>query len=254
MTTNVQGLVDQYWSWLRDKTALRQVGDWIEITTPYLDRHNDYFQIFVKKEGDKITLTDDAYVIQDLHHSGCDITSKKRRQLLDILLNGFGVQIQDGALVTTATSATFAQKKHNLVQAMIGVNDLFYTASANVVSLFLEDVSNWLELSDVRYVPDAKFTGKSGNDHMIHFVIPASRTAPARFLQAINRPNKTTAQAFTFTWLDIRDVRETNAQAYVMLNDEEHDPGSDVINTLRAYDIRPVLWSQRETVRKDLAA
>lgn len=42
MINEVQSLLDQYWAWLRDKTTLRQINDWVEITTPYLDRHNDH--------------------------------------------------------------------------------------------------------------------------------------------------------------------------------------------------------------------
>ena len=39
-----RGLLNQYWKWLKEKTTLRQINDWYEITTPYLDRHNDYLQ------------------------------------------------------------------------------------------------------------------------------------------------------------------------------------------------------------------
>lgn len=51
MINEIQNLLDQYLAQLMDKTALRQVKDWIEITTPYLDRHNDYLQIYVKREN-----------------------------------------------------------------------------------------------------------------------------------------------------------------------------------------------------------
>ena len=51
MIDEIRKLIDEYTAWLKDKTALRQVGDWIEITTPYLDRHNDYIQIYVKREN-----------------------------------------------------------------------------------------------------------------------------------------------------------------------------------------------------------
>lgn len=254
MTTEIKELVHEYWSWLRDKTVLRQVGDWVEVTTPYLDRHNDYLQMYIQKHDNTIDLTDDAYVIEDLVHSGCELTSKKRQQLLQTVLNGFGVQLVGNALTATATTQTFAQKKHDLLQAMLAVNDLFYTASANVTSLFLEDVSNWLEVVDVRYVADAKFTGKSGNDHLIHFVIPSSRQAPTRFVQTMNRPTRTNAQNLAFVWLDLKEVRASDSLAYAMINDAERDPGSEVFNTLEAYDVKPILWSQRERMRQELAA
>jgi hypothetical protein len=56
-----RGLVESYLKWLRDRTALREAGDWLEVTTPFLDRHNDYIQIFVQKNGDCYQLTDDGY-------------------------------------------------------------------------------------------------------------------------------------------------------------------------------------------------
>jgi len=44
MINEIQKLLDQYLAWLKEKTTLSQVKDWIEITTPYLDRHNDICQ------------------------------------------------------------------------------------------------------------------------------------------------------------------------------------------------------------------
>ena len=44
MTTalEIEKLLDDYRVWLKDKTTLREVNSkWVEITTPYLDRHND---------------------------------------------------------------------------------------------------------------------------------------------------------------------------------------------------------------------
>jgi len=46
MINEIQGLVNEYARWLREKTQVRQVDEWVEITTPYLDRHNDYLQIY----------------------------------------------------------------------------------------------------------------------------------------------------------------------------------------------------------------
>jgi len=75
MITEIQRLLDDYLAWLRDKTALRQVDEWVEITTPYLDRHNDYVQIYAKKADTGFVLTDDGYTIDDLDQSGCKLQS-----------------------------------------------------------------------------------------------------------------------------------------------------------------------------------
>ena len=51
MIDEVRGLLDQYAQWVRDKSILREVNEqYVEITTPYLDRHNDYTQIYVRKD------------------------------------------------------------------------------------------------------------------------------------------------------------------------------------------------------------
>lgn len=255
MIDQISTLMDEYWSWLRDKTQLRSVGEWVEITTPYLDRHNDYIQIYAGRDGQDLVLTDDGYTIQDLRLSGCDLSTPKRKHLLKVTLNGFGVTEADDALISHATNHNFMSRKHNLVQAMLAVNDLFYLAPATVRSVFLEDVEEWLNLSDVRFVKNVKFTGKTGFDHLFNFVIPPSpsRQAPERVIQTINRPGRDTAQSAAFSWIDTRDVRREDSVAYAILNDSSQSPSADVIDALKSYAVRPVLWSDRESVRHELA-
>ncbi len=254
MIQEVANLMDQYWGWLRDKTKLRDLNSHIEITTPYLDRHNDRLQIYASKYNGHFALTDDGYVIQDLQRSGCELKTKKRRAILETTLNGFGVSLQGDALVVEATPETFAHKKHNLVQAMLAVNDLFYVSSATVTNLFWEDVSDWLILRDIRSTPRVKFTGKSGYDHLFDFVIPASRLAPERIVQTINRPSRDSAQAVAFGWIDTKEVRAASSKAYAILNDSEHEPSPAVLDALKNYGVDPIRWSQRESAAQVLAA
>jgi len=126
--SEVQELLDQYVAWVKDKSVLREVADSVEITTPYLDRHNDYLQIYAKREEDSFILTDDGYTIGDLKMSGCRLESPKRQALLKMTLNGFGVQLHDSCLQVKASAGNFSLRKHNLIQAMLAVNDLFYLA------------------------------------------------------------------------------------------------------------------------------
>lgn len=254
MIEEIQTLVDRYLIWLKDKTALRQVKDWIEITTPYLDRHNDYLQIYAKKKNGGYLLTDDGYTIEDLRHSGCELESNKRKDLLALTLNGFGVKLEGDNLVVQAAADNFSVRKHNLVQAMLAVNDLFSLAVPMVASLFLEDVTTWLDLHEIRYTPKVKFTGKSGFDHLFDFVIPASKKQPERILQTINRPNRNTAQVVAFSWIDTKEVRPSQSRALAFLNDADHTPSSSVMDALNNYNVQPVPWSQRGEIRDLLAA
>ncbi len=255
MIEEVQGLLDQYVQWLRDKSVLRKVSDqYVQITTPYLDRHNDYTQIYVRKDNGGFVLTDGGETIQDLRGSGCDLETTKRRDLLAAALNGFGIQRDGDALQVKATTQNFPLRKHNLVQAILAVNDLFYLAVPVVASLFLEDVTSWLELHDIRFTPNVKFAGRTGYDHTFDFVVPASRRAPERLIRAVNRPSRDLAEMLAFSWVDTKEVRPTASAYYAFLNDEGRPPSVAIVDALRNYDIVPVLWSRREEVRQELAA
>ncbi len=254
MINDIRNLLDNYLVWLRDKTVLKEVEGWIEITTPYLDRHNDYLQIYAKKQESGYLLTDDGYIIGDLERSGCKLGSSKRQALLKTTLNGFGVQLQEGRLEVSAAPENFALRKHNLVQAMLAINDMFYLAEPMVASLFLEDVAAWLDLNDIRYTPNVKFTGKSGYDHHFDFVIPRSRQQPERILKAINRPGRDTAQAVAFSWIDTKEIRPSDSKAYAFINDSDHSIQSGVADALKNYSVNPVLWSHRDQIRQTFAA
>jgi hypothetical protein len=254
MIVEIQKLLDEYQSWLVDKTTLRQCGKWIEITTPYLDRHNDYLQMYVKQEKGRFLLSDDGYIIQDLIQNGCNLDSKKRKDLLKMTLNGFGIKLKNDILNTYATSNNFALKKHNFIQAMLAVNDLFYLASPVIKTLFLEDVTAWLDLHEIRYLPNVKFTGTSGYDHVFDFAIPKSPKKPERILRAINAPERDKVESLVWAWIDTKEVRSSSSLAYAVLNDTEKILSEDVTEALKNYEITPIPWSERESYQEDLAA
>ncbi len=181
-------------------------------------------------------------------------SSPKRQALLKMTLNGFGVELIGSELKIHASHDNFSQKKHNLLQAILGVNDMFYLAMPVVTSLFFEDVISWLELHDIRYTPNVKFSGKSGFDHLFDFVIPKSRRQPERIIKAISRPDRTQAQALAFSWIDTREVRPSDSKTYAILNDTEKNLSQDVVDALKSYEISPVAWSNREKFRDELAA
>lgn len=254
MIEDMQTLLEQYWAWLRDKTCLREAGDWVEITTPYLDRHNDCLQIYARRVEEGFEITDDGYILDDLEQSGCKIDSPKRQALFMTMLNGFGVLHDEGALKVKASADNFALRKHNLVQAMLAVNDLFCLASPVVASLFHEDVTAWLDHSDIRYTPNVKFTGRSGFDYRFDFVIPKSSARPERVLRVFNRPDRDAARDMVFSRIDTRDVRSPETCFYAILNDTEQPVSGKVLDAIRINEVRPCLWSARDKVREELAS
>jgi hypothetical protein len=254
MISDIQRLVNGYLTWLNESISLRQIDEWVEITTPFLDRHNDYLQIYVRKDNGGYVLTDDGYILEDLKMSGCKIDTEKRQTLLLTTLKGFGVQNDRGVLTIKTTEKSFPQKKHNILQAMLAVNDLFYLSEPIVASLFYEDVVAWLDEIEIRYSPKVKFTGKSGYDHLFDFVIPKSRQEPERILQTINNPNRAQAEMLSFSWIDTKDVRAPDSKAYAILNDKERRIPEEVPTALENYGVLPLKWSKREQYIPELIA
>ena len=248
-------LVNNYIEWLRQKIHVEDINGIYEITTPFLDRHNDHIQIYVKNEnGDGLIITDDGYTIADLRLSGCELKTDKRRKLLQPILNGFGVHLIKDVLTVEARQENFPQKKHNLIQAILSINDLFAIATPIVVSIFLEEVEKFLRLNEIRFTPKVNFTGKSGFVHNFDFVIPASKAKPERILKAINQPDRSKITSLIFSWTDTKEVRAIDSSAYAILNDSEQKINFDLIGALMEYGITPVNWSNRDQYIKDLAA
>ena len=254
MLKHCDDLVNDYIEWLRRKITVEDINGIYEITTPFLDRHNDYLQIYVKRENGSLIITDDGYTITDLRLGGCEINTKKRRHILDSILNGFGIQIDRDELFVNAKPNDFPQKKHNLIQAMLSVNDLFVLARPMVASLFKEDVEHYLHLNEIRFTPSVNFIGRSGFTHFFDFVIPASRAKPERILRTINRPNRQNTTSLMFSWDDTREVRAPDSTAYAVLNDMEYSANPDIVSALRQYDIKTLLWSERDKYVNELAA
>jgi hypothetical protein len=254
MNVEIETVVNEYWDWLKKRTTFQQTEDCTVVTTPFLDRHNDCLEIYIKQENNGFILTDNGYTLQDLHLSGCEFDTPRRKELLELSIRGFGVELRKDEMVIHSTQANFPQKKHNLVHAMLAVNDLFYLASSHVASLFTEDVEQWLALKEIRYTSHVKFSGKSGLDHLFDIIIPASPNAPERIIKTINHATKEKAQSLAFAWIDIRELRKTNTLAFAMLNDYESKISPAIIDALTGYELHPILYSKREENLSELAA
>ena len=63
-------LVRDYGAWLNESFDVELEGDYAVISTPFLDPHNDEIELYVRKEGDNLVLTDRGSTLGDLVSSG----------------------------------------------------------------------------------------------------------------------------------------------------------------------------------------
>lgn len=226
----------------------------VEITTPFLDAHNDYMQIYAVGRNGEWHLTDDGYTIRDLRASGVDVTTEKRTELLNMCIRRLGVKRKNDELYVRTSVEAFPQKKHDLVQAMLGVGDLFQTSKPHVIGIFLEEVASWLLEHDIGFVPDVRLAGKSGLSHHFDFALPRSRDRAETIVQAINRPDRRGVENFLLAWIDTRDVRSEGSRAATILNDVEGRVSAGGVEALRNYDVEPLFWSRRHEEWRKLIA
>jgi hypothetical protein len=241
-------LVESYLTWIKRAVRAELLEDNItELTTPFLDRHNDYLQIYAEQQSsDLYLLTDDGYIITELKSSGVEKRGPRREELLTELVSGYGVTINGSELQTEATSKNLGQRVHNLIQAMLSVDDMFVLSQPNVSSIFLDDVAKFFNDRDVRYTPRAKFAGKSGFDHLVDFVIPRSRQAPERIVQVVNSPRRNRITSLLFTVDDTRAARGRDTEYYAVINDTKESLSSEIVHALEEYSVKPKPWSRRD--------
>jgi hypothetical protein len=239
------GLIEAYAEWLKQGMSAMPLEGACEITTPFLDRHNDHIQIYVERGENGLRLTDDAYTISDLRASGVDLRSTaKRSDLLDTVVQGFGVRLEGDELVVETGPEDFARKKHNLLQAVLAVGDLVVLARPTVASVFREDVEEYLLSRGVRFSRSIGVPGRSGLDQHFHLLIPPSPSAPERLVESVNQLTRQRLPALIFQWTDVQPNRP-QTEMHVFLNDEE-PLRADLVGALRNYNMQVHPWSRRD--------
>lgn len=253
---NCEKIIDNYIHWIKDNTCIKMMknGRSCEVTTPFLDRHNDHLQVYVVKYGNKYKLTDDGETINDLLISGMEIKTEKRIKVLETTLNGFGVKIaKNDEIFVEADIENIGQKKHYLIQAILAVNDMYVLSSENVLNFFKEDVDNFFQTNEVIYTQDVGLVGKSGISHNFDFIIPPKKRIdlePEKLVKTMNTPNKNNVELALFHFDDVAKVRE-NMKSYVFYNDIEKKISSDSLSALLKYEIVSIPWSKREEYKKE---
>ena len=254
MLTQAEHFTKAYLDWLGDKFVSTNIGEYIRIDAPFLDRHNDFVTLYVKPENGGYFLTDDGFTINDLIMTGCDLSTPKRKTILDEIIAGFGVNLtQNNELTVVADTSDFALKKHMLIQAMLSVNDMFVMTQSQVANIFIEDIALFLDENDIRFSESIQMPGTSGLSHKVDFLIPSSNKSPERLINGINSPTKTKVGSSLFAWNDIRPLRKSATKLYILYNDDKK-VNNDLITAIINCEATPVPWSKKDDFVEELSA
>lgn len=244
--------VDDYYSWLRKKTIIQQgtTTDWFLIDTPFLGAFNDTIEIYAQRKDNRFKLSDNGETLNNLELQGLQIQgSKTRRNLLDSILLNYGIKTVNDELIVESNSENFSQSKHNLLSAILEINDLYVLSKNNVSSIFKEDVRSFLDHQNIIYTPDFISKGITGLEFNFDFQI-AQKTKEI-VIKSFNTINKSTLSTFLFSWDDIKPLREKTTKkevkAIAIINDLDREIKGEYLTALQSKNADFILWSERNS-------
>ena len=250
MTLNSKQMFEDYVSWLRNNLEYRNISsDSVKIQTPFVDSHNDFIVIYVKKIKDEYILTDEGRTLFNLHSSGLNLTEKSLQQLKYFArAQGVDYDEKDEEICVKATWETLPQKKNDLIQSVINVGDMFLTAQSNVRNLFYEAVASYFQKRGIAFSPDVYLDGSGGVKHKIDFII-GRVSKPPQLVKTVNNPVKSIFEVELFKYIDIsrHDFHYEKSEKIIFINDSEQQVRKEHLSLIKSYEVIPVLWSERNS-------
>lgn len=242
---NIQGLIDDYAQWLKTEIKFEKIGEYYEISTPFLNSENDHIQFYVRLDGDIIYFTDDGFTVDQLVTNGFQLNTN-RKKMLDNVLKQYGVELSGNEIVSKADIRSFPQKKHMYIQAIMKVDDLFMTVRSRNISNFTDDIQHFFAQKDIFYSDNVQFAGISGFSHNYEFLLQRSKNKPERLCRVMNNPTKNNLGNILFAWNDTKPARREDSQLVVLLNDK-NSIAKGVEEAFLNYDAKVVKWSEKDT-------
>ena len=251
---DVEKMLDEYTAWLRREITVTNMGEYAEITTPFLDRFNDYFQLYVRQVNDGLLeMTDDGYLLGNLSTCGISFpqSSNNMRMLYKILRNS-SLVLDGERLLCNCSLEEFPQRKHSFIQAMLNIDDYFEASSISKNSFLLDDIIKFFTENEIYYSPDIPIIGKTGSTNKYDFLFQRGKNKPERFCKVINKMREDYRNLTIFNWIDTKEVRDKDAELIVIINSNNTIKEDDLV-AFRNYDIKPIK-SKEIAKHKDLFA
>lgn len=249
----INELENIYIKWNKENIKIIDQGDFVEITTPFVDNHHDFLQLVLYANNNQIVLTDDGYTLNELDIYEIDYKkNSKRKEFLKQTLNSFGVSIYNSELTITFNDINVYPKKMlSLLQCIVRISDMLLTSRSTVTSIFYEEVGNFLDDHYILKTPDIGITGTSGNENKFDYVIPASRIKQEKVIKTINKANGDNYKYPLLSFLDIKDNR-SESEFVVIANDAQNQISEKFETSFINHGIKVLRWSQRTEWVNDL--
>jgi hypothetical protein len=187
--------------------SVDEKGDALRVRTPFLFPDGDVVDVFVKRHGSELTLTDFGEALGWLRMQSRSErrTAKQQRMVHDICATQ-GVELFKGQLVLRcATPSAFPEALVRLAEAMVRVADISLTLRARTQESRTDDVAELLSARCIAFERAVRVAGRSGREWVIDF---HTRTPSRSTLVCVLAPGsraaakRLTEHVFT-TWHDL---------------------------------------------------
>lgn len=251
----IDSLIEDYHQFLRNRTHTKidQFTEWAVINTPFLDMFNDGVEVYVKNSDGKLFLSDDGITLKNLELCGVNFNrSNSRREILDKILLNYGIKIKENELIVEATEKNFPQQKHNLLSAILEINDLSILAKHTLSSVFREEVDAYLNGKGIIFTPWFIAKGSTGLEFNFDFHIAGRKEEIV--VKVFSGLNKQNLAAFLFSWEDIKATRQKivnkNLKGLAVVNDVEKPIKRDYLEAFSHKGTGVLPWTKREDENK----
>ena len=108
---------------MEKETSFVKIGEYYEITVPFLNNENDFLQIYVQIRKDNVFFKDDGYTWEQLRMNGVSFTPEEKERLV-FELQQRGITLNKNELEMVCDKEKFAQGFHQFLQAILWMNGL----------------------------------------------------------------------------------------------------------------------------------
>jgi hypothetical protein len=239
-------IMDSYLGWIRDNTFLKDLkSDVIKINSPFLDAHNDYITLYVKKlKNNEVIFTDSSIFYHDLWSYGIKLEGKKK-ELFEMALNSYGIKFDEETkeIYTKSDIKNIGRAKHRIIQCLITLNDLFNYTQQNIKDLFFFEVYNALREKEIQFTPNFQLRGSSGYEHRIDFSIGVIRNKEEQLIRLVSDPTQTdVVEKYIFSFVDLANAGR-KFEGIIIYKGE---PTLTFLDAIKAYKYKNYSWQKQK--------
>lgn len=234
------------------------VGEYIKVRTPYLYPDGDVLDLFIKPNGETLTLTD---LGETLRWLSMQTYAKQRSRKQDILIEDIclthRIEFFKGmflARIQKSESLVYALVR--LAQTALQVADLSFTFKNKEFFSIKEEVEDLLIESEISYERNYRVSGTSGRMwNMDFYVRNSQRTSLIHVLSTGSRASAQNLTTKVFTeWYDLRGLlsRSTSIRFISLVDDTVDIWSPDNLSLLEEFS-EVIYWSQPEILKEQLS-